>query len=174
MFFSRSLWSAVGPSYGRLDHIVDSQRNAFQNLSSTPCFLCSPASLSSHFSERIFIRHSRVQNPKKWIDLPTINFSKELVMDREAWRAAIHGVAKSCTWLSDWTERKVGNFQLSRLPVPSSNRAPPSLAKEEIMQVLRRGQIWMGCRTRPRHQIFKCLDCDEQWRNWRWMSTLEK
>ena len=29
---------------------------------------------------------------------------QELVMDREAWRAVVHEVTKSQTWLSDWTE----------------------------------------------------------------------
>ena len=32
---------------------------------------------------------------------------QELVMDREPWRATVHGVAKSWTWLSDWNELNV-------------------------------------------------------------------
>ena len=34
----------------------------------------------------------------------SVSMFLELVMDREAWNAAVHGVAKSRTWLSDWTD----------------------------------------------------------------------
>ena len=100
-------------------------------------------------------RRRRGQQRMRWLngitDSMDMSLSKlrELVMDREAWRAAIHGVSKNRTRLSDWTELK---HELLKFGLGQAERFRGGSSKLKwCLHVMPR--VWDGDATRQSHQI---------------------
>ena len=111
---NRSILKEISPEYSLEGLMLKLKFQYFGHLIQRTNFLEKNLMLG-----KIEGRRRRGQQRVRWLDGITdlkgmsLNKFQELVMNRKAWHAVVHGVAKNQTWLSNWTELKLQNVWIS-------------------------------------------------------------